>query len=285
MGFGVGFGQGEGAVAETGRQSAEAPGAIEPWGPRALTEGLAKGDEEVVRIGPLELSLQRTAGELRTRHRYPDAEGAPDEDEDEWSRWALSDFDGTVTLTPAFPERLVVVSPEEPFHLVSGTEARVYLRVPLVVEVEVGPEEERTTLVRLPSAPLSDTWWGSLEEGELGYWMTTHARRAVDESLYRPDMAICPLQLVNRSDDTLPVEKIALRVEYLSLYTDGRAVWSDETRVRYQGDAEGSRLDMAGRPPAESADARLLAEPRSRMGRGFRARTFSRLRTIHDWIS
>lgn len=279
----------------------------DPWGAHPLDDDA----ETTVRVGPLSIHLARTAAELRLAHSRtavtaqtppePGAttaggareevgsEGEAGSEEEapdlEWSRWAAGDRAASVTLSPALPERPLVVAPEEPFHLPAGADARIYVRVPLWVKVEMGGRRGPTTLANLPTIPASDTWWGSVEDGELGYWLTTHARRRVSDDLFAPHLVMCPVQLVNRSEDDLTVDKIALRTAYLTLYRDGGRIWADETRVRYQGDAEGSHLDMAGRPPQEAPGATLLVEPSLRMARGFRARTFGRLRSIQEWMT
>jgi hypothetical protein len=258
---------------------------VGPWGPRTLEDG----ESEVVRFGHLQLHLARRGDEIRAAHfRQPSGRDvAPAvgalavEGELDWSRWATRDATGRVHLRPAFPDRPLVVAPEDPFHLLGGAEARIYVRVPLWVTVV----HADTTLITLPTIPFSDTWWGTEEEGELCYWLTTHARREIAEPLFEPHLAMCPLRLVNRSDDDLTVEKVALRTAYLGLYAEGERIWSDETRVRFEGEAEGSRLEMAGKPPTEAPDARLLAPPRLKMTLGFRARTFGRIRSLQGWIA
>lgn len=249
------------------------------WGEHDLSTGQTLERQ----IGPLHLRLEERAGEIRLAHWR--GETPPDE-ELEWTRWATGPWGGRIALVPAFPDRPLVVEPESSFWLLHGADARIYVRVALQVEVKaVGPErDEATLLTRIPTLVNSDTWWGSPEEGELCYWLQTHARRAVGDDLFEDHLAICPLQLHNRSEDELHVEKIALRVDYLSLFADGDHIWSDETWVRYHGEDEGSRLEMSGKPPDEVGEARRLAHARLAMGRGFRARTFARLRSIQGWL-
>lgn len=251
-----------------------APG---PWGAHTLDDG----ETLDLDIGPVSLRLVRAGDEIRlTQTREGD--GA---DEDEvWDRWATADWTGRLVLSPSFPDRPVVVEPEDHFHLLEDAEARIYVRVPLWVTIEAEGARDRTRLVTIPTVLSSDTWWGSVEEGELCYWLQTHARRSVTPDLFAAHLAICPLQLQNRAPADLVVAKIALRVSYLTLYSHDGAIWSDETRVRYQGETEDSRLDMAGKPPREVPDAVLLAPPRTRMSRGFRARTFHRLRSLQPWL-
>lgn len=251
---------------------------VGPWGTHLLTEEA----ETRVAIGPLALRFQRRGDEFRLARERDDADGAGAEPD--WSRWATAGWEGRVDLTPAFPDRPVVVEPEDHFHLLQGAEARIYVRVPLGVQVEVVGVKGRARVADIPSSTASDTWWGSVEEGELCYWLSTHARRTIRPDLFEEHLAVCPLQLENRSSVDLPVEKIALRVAFLTLYAHEGSIWSDETLVRYQGDVEGSSLDMAGRPPRDVPGARLLAPPRMKMGRGFKARTFHRLRSLQGWL-
>jgi hypothetical protein len=245
-----------------------------PWGIHDLskTHGLD------LRIGPLDLRLEQREGEVWIRHG--DGGGLASKG----TRWATtSDWDGRVALTPAFPDRPVVVEPEGGFWLVRGARARIYVRVPLWVHLEA-LGRERTSLLSVPTVTGSDTWWGTYQEGELCYWFATSARRSVEGSLFQEHLAMCPVQLENRSSDSLPVERIALRVGYLSLYSEHGRIWADETTVRYQGEAEGTHLDIAGEPPPEAREANLLVPARLKLTRGLRALTFSRLRAVQGWI-
>jgi hypothetical protein len=250
-------------------------GSRSPWG----AHDLRGADGLDLEIGPLKLRLEERAGEVWLARS--DSQGAAPA---KGTRWATTDdWDGRVALTPAFPDRPVVVEPEGAFWLVRGARARIYVRVPLWVHLEA-LGQERTSLVSVPTVTGSDTWWGTYEEGELCYWFATSARRSVEDSLFQEHLAMCPVQLENRSADSLPIERIALRVGYLSLYSQNGRIWADETTVRYQGEAEGTQLDVTGQPPPEAPGADLLVPARLKTTRGLRALTFSRLRAVQGWI-
>ena len=249
-----------------------------PWG----TYDLRNKREVTVRIGSLELALREQEGEVRSRHHVARDDSSTG-GEAQWIRWAPSEWDGRVSLTPTFPDRPVVIHPESDLWLLRGAEARIYVPVPLWVHVQASGGD-RASLTRLPTVMHSDTWWGTLETGELCYWLSTAASRSPDESLFQPHVGVCPLHLRNPSADSLPVGKIALRVSHLSLYAKGQRLWSDEMRVVYQGETEGAELEVAGEPPREAQGARLVAGPRMKMTRGFRTLTFSRLRSLQGWL-
>lgn len=248
--------------------------------------GLAPSEDKTLSLGSLRLSLRRRAEEVWMHATHGSGgegishTGQPDGVPDEaWIRWALPAAE-ELELQPALPDRLVVVSPEQPFFLPPEGRARIFVRVPLFVRVSTqGRASEAATLEEFPSLVLSDTWWGTFTEGELGYWLGTRARRAVVPDIYEPHLAICPFVLVNRSTQPLPVERFAVRVAYLTLFGRGdRVVWTDEVQVRYEGGHEGSEIRYTGRVPDDAGEVRLLAASREPPPRGFHARTFGMLK-------
>jgi hypothetical protein len=251
-----------------------------PWGPLELREG----EGRQLRIGPTDLWIERAVHEVRVASApAPGGSNAPTESPPagvSWARFALSSEDegsGTVrvTLLPGLPSRTLIVEPEEAFTLRPRAEARVFVRIPLSIQVVLGDAEGSPVFEAL-TIQLSDTWWGTVMEGELASWLGTRARRAVDRSLLEPHLVICPLHLSNASNQDLRVERLAFRPELLSLFADAPGFWSDESRVRYQGDASGSDIEMTGRPPEEGAGGVLARAPRA-SGRGAGVRPLTRL--------
>jgi hypothetical protein len=257
-----------------------------PWGSFSLEEG----SPQVRRVGPRDLWFLLQQGEVRLADApaepgspEPSAQSGTPEHAVAWTRWALPGSDrGPVRLSlrPAFPDRALIVQPEVPFALLPRAEARVFVRIPLSIQVELEqPTGESLLLRTIPTIELSDTWWGGFLDGDLCYWLPTSARREVTPELLEPHLAICPLLMVNEAVSDLPVEKLSFRVEHLSLFSDGQGFWADESRVRYQGDDEGSHIDMTGRAPAEASDPKLVLAPPI-PARGIRALTFHRLRYL-----
>jgi len=255
-----------------------------PWGSHELRPGAATSIE----IGPLTLWARSRAGEIWLAHASGDWASTdvepprePPSDEEGWVRWPVPEGTGGLRLSPVFPPRTLVVKPELSFRLLPRSGARIYVRVPLWARVEATGGEEDVTLTEVPSVVLSDTWWGEFTDGELCYWLPTSARRSVGPDVFAPHRAVCPLDLSNRSEDELEVEKIALRVAHLSVFRTEQGLWADVTRVRYRGEKEGSDIDVAGRAPEEAGSgARRVTPPRTPLTKSFRTRTFSRLRTL-----
>lgn len=236
---------------------------------------LARGESETVDYGTLRLVVERREGEVWLQIRRAAGEGTAHSEE--WRRWAIPDG-ARLSLRPAAPDRLVVVSQEHPFHLPPHAEARVFVRIPLFVRVVASaPGSGEIMIAEVPSIVLSDTWWGTFTEGEIAYWLTTTARAEVSDHLFLPHVAMCPFRFANKAEDALPVERFAVRVPHLTLFADGAHMWTDEVRVRYAAASEGSEIGFTGMPPAEAPDAKRIADPRIPSRRRFHARTFGRL--------
>ncbi|HUF74780.1 MAG TPA: DUF432 domain-containing protein [Longimicrobiales bacterium] len=250
-----------------------AAAAAVPWG----TLELRDGDTRSLDLGTLRLVVRRRAEEVWVQtQRSPHLS---DPDEGDWHRWSAAP-DTKVAVRAAMPDRLLVVSHEHSYHLPPKREAKVYVRIPLFVQVALEARGSEQVLIDLPSVVLSHTWWGSFAEGELGYWLTTKARAALTDDLFLPHFGVCPLHLENESGGALPVQRFALQVAHLSLFCDGRKTWTDEVRVRYEGSMEGSEIRFGEEPPEEADGAELLAGPRVPAARGLHVRTVDRLRHL-----
>jgi hypothetical protein len=235
-----------------------------------------------VRLASLTVFARKQGDEIWISHSLT-PEGAPPPVEpatqEEWSRWGASESPDEIEILPTFPNRPLVLRPENPFNLLPDARARVFVRVPLWVRVSV-PGARGGLLLEIPTVTLSDTWWGSPREGQLCYWLHILARREAPPSVFRSDRILCPLDLVNQAKEELPVEKTLLQVGHLSIFRGTGSLWSDEIRVRYKGESEGSDLEVTGRTPPEAPGATRLMAPRIPSPRGFSARTFSRLKVL-----
>jgi hypothetical protein len=275
------------------RDALALPEAPHPWGEYDLADSAVNA----VRIGHRELFLRAVDGEILLAHRIGAAAGDPADPLPEgveppeagatpWSRWATPGGEDRVVLTPMLPDRTLVLEPERPFRLLPLAQAAVYVRVPLWIRVELelrggrGEPGRRALLAEIPSVELSDTWWGGVMEGELGYWLPTTARRQMAPELFRSHLAVAPLLMANRSSMDLRIERLAFPVAHLSLFARGEELWTDEAEVVYQGDQEGSSVEMTGRPPKGASGAALLAPPRVPASKGLRAWTFERFRVL-----
>jgi hypothetical protein len=224
-------------------------------------------------IGPLYLWFLCDAHELRIAYSYEKEEqpGA-----DNWTRWTIKEQKVTITLTPLLPDRSVIVQPENVFKLMAGSRVKIYVKIPLWIGVQVN----KKNLIEIPSAILSNTWFGDFFGGELCYWISTSARMELGKEKPKNYLAIARVNLVNQATEDLPVEKLCLRVPNLSLFSDVDSIWAEEVDIFFKGEASASEIKLRNRAPQEAGKANLITKARQKEKGGLKAKAFASLKDL-----
>lgn len=263
-----------------------------PW----KTYYLTHKEPQYIALGKaIELRLERQNHELWVSRRMPDSlEPGPEADGHKArppgsERWVLPQDkrkkmqEMPVSLRPLFPERPLILRPESPLRLLAGSELVMFIRVPVYVALYDENARPVRLLTELPVIRLSNTWFGSMTEGEMCYWLKTRARSVPESQADEPHLCSCPIHIVNTSDEELLVDKLCLRLDPLSIYEDEGRLWSDQMNIFYKGEEKFSDLDAAGTPPAQAPAARLLSPPRKPDIPNIARRTFKALHQLHPF--
>lgn len=205
---------------------------------------------------------------------------APKEPESsEWTRYVLPDKGNTVELKPITPDRPIVVRPLNSFKVFPGAEATVYTSIPAWATIRV-TQKKGKVITEFPLLSLSETWFGDPTNGELCYAAVTRALRNFQPELINPYRIICQLDVQNRSNEELHVEKFCFRVGHLSLFRDDNRLWSDITRIIFQGSEQHSTITMTGRCPEIANGANLVTAPRIAQKKGIKRKTFQLIKDL-----
>jgi len=193
-------------------------------------------------------------------------------------RYALRSAPERLVLQPALADRPVVVSPESPLMVPPQQAITIYVSTPLWMEVLVGSTP--ASLVELPMHRPSDTWFGpSTMQGELCYAVRTGARLSLAEVPIRPHRAVSVVEISNRSQSTLPVEKVKLPAPQMSIWAaaDGH-LWTEAVSLEQQAANGGLATVRLGKgPPREAEGTSLVRSARERSNGGLLTRAFSGL--------
>lgn len=248
------------------------------WGDQPVNEK----DTLLWHCGPLQLYSRLAYDELWLAHHQTDPEQPElalqpvDETDLKWQRWSLKKAATAIKILPAFPDLPVIIKPETSFWMTPGVKTRVYPRIPLWIKVQW----EGESLLETPILQISKTWFGDFLTGEICYWIKSFVRKEILPEQHRPFLAVSPIQIVNRSDEELLVDKICHRVDQLSLFEHENQLWSNETRIRYRGQNDVSEIDVMRKAPPEAARARLLSDPRIPVSSSITAKTFASLKEL-----
>jgi len=221
------------------------------------------------RIGELSFWLRKMQGGWRVGWIYTTAAEPPAMTDSAvtWRRFAMPQTG--LRLTPVMPDMPVVLRPAAPLAIFPGHVEKVYVSVPVTVRVESG-EKESFVLCELPTRRLSQSWFGqNTKEGRLCYALKTRAREMLP-SVEEPDApyrVICPLEVVNASQEARAFERFCLHVPRMAVYKDARGLlWSNRCRVTYHGGDTREEAFLDDDAPAESKPSECVAQPREEAG-------------------
>lgn len=199
-----------------------------------------------------------------------------------WRRFAYPSPPKTFVVVPRMPDHPLVLAGETSFDLRPAARVRFYVAVPAWISLRI-PGADPEVLLEHPTSVLSSTWFGDFFEGEHCYWTPTRARTDPAKLPKAHHLVTCPIEVLNRSADPLLVDKLALRVQHVSIFQDGARLWADETKIAYLGGGEFSKIHWSGKPPREAKGATRLAAPLVPARRGLTAWTFDRIESLSGW--
>lgn len=185
-----------------------------------------------------------------------------------WKRWALEHEAKEVRFWPAFPDRALVVKTRIPVIVPPKTSVELFINLPIWLEVSVKQEDKYYTLEKIAPSKLSNTWYGTHFEGELCYALKSRARRSLEDLSEDPLRAVCLFTIKNRSEVSLPVEKIRINPSHLSIYLAKRRLWTNSVSVTFEGGQEHSKLHYESEAPKTLSKAELIREADEGANRG-----------------
>ncbi len=231
------------------------------------------GEDRVtlVRMGPLRLWLARAerewgfAREQGTVSHILDIAQVPEEvipDGLEWTTILFREAPREFRLRAVVPDRPLVVKPVHPVTFPAGESGVFFVFLPVFLELIFSGGQQEHSVGTIPTNQLSDTWFGTFEEGEFCYSLPFPASRELETSRIYPHHIVCPVEIENRSADHLVFEKLCLRPRYLSLYCGQHHLWGSRVEVHNEHRNKTSRLRYPRGAPEMESGLTLLSTPR-----------------------
>lgn len=191
-----------------------------------------------------------------------------------WTNAAFREAPREFCLKASVPDRSVVVKPEHPVTLPREESATLFVAVPAFIQLVLLNSRREVVLGRIASLRMSDTWFGSPQEGELCYSLPGPATLDRESLTLHPHEILCSLEVTNHSEEPLVLEKLCLRTDYMTLYCGASHLWSSMVKIQHEGSFKGTQVRYpAGQPPYES-NLMELTKPLKREERGIYRLTF-----------
>lgn len=265
------------------RKSAEGGDVIrELWG---STTFFAPGDLRSWRIGPCRFWIERGADDWRVAFESPTG-AAPGRAWKAvvagreappsglvWSR-VMEERGERISVRPSLPDRPVVVRPTSPITIPAGHRARFFVHMPIFVVVRTEGAHGTTPIAERATVRLSDTWFGEPDGGELCYSFSSELYTRPEAVAASHHAVICPIVIVNESDTALDFQRICVRVQYLSLFSGARSLYTNEVAFHYRGPTQSSQIVFSEQLPEFGGPVQAIAPPRVLPSKGLFQKSF-----------
>lgn len=168
-----------------------------------------------------------------------------------------------ILVTPRLADRPVVTRPLQPLTVLPSDAVTLY--VSSVVWVHVVWPGVTEALLDVPTFRPSDTWFGpSRIEGELCYSSRTRALADVGDLPVLPGRALTRVEVQNKGDTRLRVERIKLPVDRLAMYINASGqLWTDGLVYEVTGAASDADVRRDQGPPTVAGDVEVVHQPRA----------------------
>lgn len=169
---------------------------------------------------------------------------------------------GEIVLSPALPDRAVVVRLREAIAVLPGEDVTFYLVAPLWLRLELA--ESSKLLGELPTYRLSDTWFGPMSTlGSLCYASSSDLFLDLRQVPLRPHCAITAITIRNLGADRLHMERLNIPFPRLSLfYSQRTGFWTDRLILERREDNEMANIKLDRQPPPEASPTQFVSGPR-----------------------
>jgi len=169
---------------------------------------------------------------------------------------------GELILSPALPDRAVVVRLNEAVSVLPGEDVTFYMIVPLWLRMEL--TDGAKLLAEIPTFRLSDTWFGPMSSlGSLCYASESELYLDLRQVPLRPHCVITAITIRNLGADNLKLERLNIPFPRLSLFYSQRSgFWTDRLTLERREDNEMASLKLDRQPPAEASPTQFVTGPR-----------------------
>jgi hypothetical protein len=187
-----------------------------------------------------------------------------------------------IFIVPGLPELPVVIKPVNGLSILPGQVFHTFIEVPLVFQLHCGTLKSKLLLQEISSQELSRSWFGDPDNGEIAYYLESAMATSVD-SLSKDYFCIhCPVTINNKTNQILSLERMILRVPYLTIYKSHERLYTNRTKIIYRGQDQISQINILKTPPDVHEQLTVASLPRMAMDSGVLHKSFYFIKTLYN---
>lgn len=187
-----------------------------------------------------------------------------------------------VYLEPCLPDLPMVIKPTINLSISPGCTLNSFISVPMVFKLSYGSLKKKKILQEFPVKSLSRSWFGDPESGEIAYFLESSLLNSIEPCTSDLNCIHCPVSITNKTNQILTLERMILRVPYLTIYQGGKNYYSNMTKIAFRGQDQLSQINMQKTPPEIESNLILVSTPRLAIDSGVLKKSFYFIKTLYE---
>jgi hypothetical protein len=241
-----------------------------PWG-----EILSATDSFTLDISSTKfLNITRKGHELLVSHNLFNNEELD-------TRFIISSAHHTF-IEPGLPELPVVIKPVSELSILPGQVFHAFIEVPLVFQLLCGTLKSKMLLQEFSSQELSRSWFGDPDSGEIAYFLESPMATSLESCSTKYSCIHCPVTISNNTNQILTLERMILRVPYLTIYKGQERLYTNRTKISYRGQDQISQINILKTPPDVQEELTLTSLPRMAIDSGVLHKSFYFIKNLYN---
>jgi len=183
-------------------------------------------------------------------------------------------------ILPAMPPKPVVFRSNKKISIRQHQTLRIYLAVPLYIQLYYQQIENDNLLCEFETERLSDTWFGEPDSGTPAFTVGSRFALQSNDLEVNHHEVIVPVNIHNNSPQLLDLQRLLVRVDLMNLYLVNNSLTSDLGTIEFKGQGQTGQLTFTTDKAIHGATPRQIAKARVASNRNILGHSFHFIKQI-----
>ncbi len=188
----------------------------------------------------------------------------------------------TISIRPVLPDNPIVIKPDSSVRINEHSSAMGYVVIPVRLAFSFGKFNYNKVFIDEESIPLSQTWLGVPDKGELAWSFTTCFSQSQPRE-HADYQVVVPVLLKTVSSGYIDITKFVLRTSLLNIYiSEDGYLYSDQQTVLFQDAGTEKDVQISKGGLDKNIKLSLLTEARDTNNKNIITKSFSFFKSIYQ---
>jgi len=185
----------------------------------------------------------------------------------EWVQILANTDSNNIQIAPGQPDLPIMIKSKRYLYIMPGNSITYYIKIPVYIHINSMQKNNSLNLFSINSKKISKTWFGdpTSKKGILSYSSEAILEKDLLKIDYNYGMIICPLKIINKSNNKFNFSALNIQTQFLSVYEMNDFLMSETIVYNIK---KNSKIDINIKNNSfNKKDSTLLSKPREKFNK------------------